>query len=208
MGLLHASLEYSQDVVGQHCRSEPEQGGLWAAESFDFTFQDRFQSLEHTFNAPAAAIELRDLLSADAFRQVAPEHQAAVTRVCWRMKRQFDAPTLVTASDLDDLLTHRACFHRHGFLPLTLLNQAWMFGLLANDKGRLDLLTSFHYRKRAVESVSQPHLARFSISQQRQHANALAGVGILTCLKVDDLIEIRIVDHYRKTGTSRTSLLA
>src|SRR3982751_4773026 len=123
------------------------------------------------------------------------------------MKRQFDTPTLVTASDLDDLLTHSACFHRHRLLPLTFLNQAWMLGLLANDKGGLGLLTSFHDRERAIESISQPHLARLGISQQRQHANTLACVGILTSLKVDDLIEVGVVGHHRKTGTSGAALV-
>ena len=68
MGLLDASFEYGQDVVGQYRRSEPEQGSLRTAKGFDFTFQDRFQSLEHPFNAPAAAIEFRDLLRTDALR--------------------------------------------------------------------------------------------------------------------------------------------
>ena len=66
MSLLDTSFEDGQDVVGQYRSSEPEQGSLRAAKGFDFTFQNRFQSLEHTFNAPAAAIELCDLLCTDA----------------------------------------------------------------------------------------------------------------------------------------------
>ncbi|AIB42358.1 hypothetical protein PS887_05474 [Pseudomonas fluorescens] len=81
------------------------------------------------------------------------------------MKRQFDTPTLVTAFDLDDLLTHSASFHRYWLLPLTLLNQAWMLGLLTNDKASLDLLTSLHNRERAIKPVSQPHLAWLGIGQ-------------------------------------------
>lgn len=68
MSLLDASLEYGQDVIGQYHGSEPEQGSLRAAKGFDLTLKDRFQSLEHTFDAPTAAIERRDQLCPGALR--------------------------------------------------------------------------------------------------------------------------------------------
>ncbi|WP_190362330.1 hypothetical protein [Pseudomonas extremaustralis] len=115
------------------------------------------------------------------------------------MQVQFDSPPLVSTFYFDDLLAHAACRDRDRHLPVAFLKQAWVFALFANDERGSGIFAGLHDRERAVESVSHPQLSRTGLFQQGQHADALAGISIFTRLKINDLVQIGVVNHNGKT---------
>lgn len=115
------------------------------------------------------------------------------------MQLQFDSPPLATIFYFDDLLAHAACRNRDRLLPIAFLKQTWMFALFADDERGPGIFTGPHDRECAVESISHPQLSRTGFFQQWQHADAFAGIGIFTRLKIDDLVQIGVVNHNGKT---------
>ncbi|MNN44668.1 hypothetical protein D3C81_1589670 [compost metagenome] len=71
-----------------------------------------------------------------------------------------------------------------------------MLARFANDERGSGLFAGVHDGERAIESISHPQLPRTGFFQQRQNADALTGIGIFTGLKIDDLIQIGVVNHY------------
>ena len=61
------------------------------------------------------------------------------------------------------------------------------------------IFAGLHDGERAVESISHPQLPRTGLFQQWQHADAFTGVGIFTRLKIDDLVQVGVVNHNGKT---------
>ncbi|MNI75625.1 hypothetical protein D3C81_1927460 [compost metagenome] len=59
----------------------------------------------------------------------------------------------------------------------------------------LRFFAGLHNGQRAIQPIGHPQLALSGAGQQRQHADAFTRVGILARLQVDDLIQVRVVDH-------------
>src|SRR3954468_16411505 len=166
--LLHAALQQSENIVGQHRDRKAQQRRTRVAKTGHLAVQHAFQPSEHTLDAPARAIQLSDPPSTDLLGQVAPYPDRGLAVLSGRIQHDLDAPPrgwLVL--DRDHLLTQLAGLGAAAPLPVSLSNQARMTAVLTHDKAGSGVLPGLQHRAGAEMPVGDPEFSGTGVRQQR-----------------------------------------
>ena len=159
VSVLDGALQKRQHVVGQHGHRKAQQRRAWMAQTLDLAVQHRLQTLEHAFDAPAFAVQLRQCGRIHRHGQIRPQANGVFTGFGGTVQGDLDAPPCtcwlrsrfrgrrrlrlflatsggrdVDALDSDGLLAHRARVDALGLAPVSLLTDPGMFGMFAHEK--------------------------------------------------------------------------
>ena len=92
VGVLDGALQQRQHVVGQHGHRKAQQRRAWMAQTLDLAVQHRLQTLEHAFDAPAFAVQLRQCGRIHRHGQIRPQANGVLTGFGGTVQGDLDAP--------------------------------------------------------------------------------------------------------------------
>ena len=226
--MLDGALQQRQHVVGQHGHRKAQQRRAWMAQTLDLAVQHRLQTLEHAFDAPAFAVQLRQCGRIHRHGQIRPQANGVFAGLGGAVQCDLDAPPCgwplgrrglrcllaasgwrdVDALDSDGLLAHRARVGALGLAPVSLLGDPGVFGVFAHEKVGSRAGQTVQDGVGAEVAVCDPQLPALRTLDRGQHPHALALVGILARDHVAHQPCVRVVDHQAVAGQGRPSVPA
>jgi len=127
------------------------------AEAAKLALQHAFQAPEHTLNAPTRAVEFGNPAGRDCLGQVALQPPGSVAILGGLVQRKLDTlARSLSVSNCNLFLAHRARLGAAAILPLALLDQMRMVGVLAHDETGSRVLEAPQHRAGAKVPIGHP----------------------------------------------------